>query len=109
MIFFFNFPGLLKTTDCTTINKVCASGMKSIMLAAQNLQTGQANTMIAGGMESMSNVPFYMRRGETSYGGISLVVIIILPEISNSIAYRYIFEIFLHTITYFRMVLYTMA
>jgi acetyl-CoA C-acetyltransferase len=45
------------TTEATTINKVCASGMKSIMLAAQNIQTGQRGVMVAGGMESMSNAP----------------------------------------------------
>ena len=48
--------------------------MKSIMLAAQNLQTGQQDVMVAGGMESLSNVPFYLPRGETTYGGIQLIV-----------------------------------
>lgn len=52
------FAGLPKTTDCSTINKVCASGMKSIMLATQNLKCGDAKTMVAGGMESMSNSVF---------------------------------------------------
>uniref|UniRef100_A0A1B6FXX3 acetyl-CoA C-acetyltransferase n=1 Tax=Cuerna arida TaxID=1464854 RepID=A0A1B6FXX3_9HEMI len=66
------FAGLSKNTDCSTINKVCASGMKAIQLAAQNLMCGHQDVMVAGGMESMSNVPFYMRRGETSYGGVSL-------------------------------------
>ena len=46
------------STEATTINKVCASGMKAIMLAAQNLQTGQRDLMVAGGMESMSNTPY---------------------------------------------------
>lgn len=45
------------TTEATTINKVCASGLKAVMLAAQNLQTGARDVMVAGGMESMSNVP----------------------------------------------------
>ncbi|GBP43485.1 Acetyl-CoA acetyltransferase B, mitochondrial [Eumeta japonica] len=67
------FAGLPKNTICTTINKVCASGMKSIMLAAQGLQTGTQDVILAGGMESMSNVPFYLKRGETSYGGMQLV------------------------------------
>lgn len=49
--------GCPETTEATTVNKVCASGMKAVMLAAQNLQTGQRNVMVAGGMESMSNVP----------------------------------------------------
>ncbi|XP_043483937.1 acetyl-CoA acetyltransferase, mitochondrial [Leptopilina heterotoma] len=66
------FSGLSKSTICTTINKVCASGMKSVMLGAQTLQCGHRNLIIAGGMESMSNVPFYMRRGKTTYGGMML-------------------------------------
>ncbi|XP_054271861.1 acetyl-CoA acetyltransferase B, mitochondrial isoform X2 [Macrosteles quadrilineatus] len=67
------FAGLPKTTESSTINKVCASGMKAVQLAAQNLMCGHQEVMVAGGMESMSNVPFYMRRGETSYGGVSLL------------------------------------
>lgn len=46
-----------ETSDATTINKVCASGMKAIMLAAQNIQLGQRGVMVAGGMESMSQAP----------------------------------------------------
>lgn len=65
--------GLSKSTPCCTINKVCASGMKSIMLAAQNLALGQVEVMVAGGQESMSNVPYYMKRGDTPYGGVLLV------------------------------------
>ncbi|XP_076657933.1 acetyl-CoA acetyltransferase 1 isoform X2 [Halictus rubicundus] len=66
------FAGLPKSTVCTTINKVCASGMKSIMLASQSLQCGHQEIVVAGGMESMSNVPFYLARGETRYGGMKL-------------------------------------
>ncbi|XP_047108530.1 acetyl-CoA acetyltransferase, mitochondrial [Schistocerca piceifrons] len=67
------FAGLPKSTICTTVNKVCASGMKAIMLASQSLMCGHQEVALAGGMESMSNVPFYMKRGETSYGGVNLV------------------------------------
>ncbi|XP_012286157.1 acetyl-CoA acetyltransferase, mitochondrial isoform X3 [Orussus abietinus] len=63
------FAGLPKSTICTTVNKVCASGMKSVMLAAQTLQTGHQDIVLAGGMESMSNVPFYLKRGQIPYGG----------------------------------------
>ena len=42
---------------CTTVNKVCASGMKAIIFGVQSIQLGQANVVVAGGMESMSNVP----------------------------------------------------
>lgn len=67
------FAGLPKSTVCTTVNKVCASGMKSVMLATQGLQTGTQDVILAGGMESMSNVPFYLKRGDTTYGGMQLV------------------------------------
>ena len=59
--------GCPDSTEATTINKVCASGMKAITLATQNLQTGQRSLMVAGGMESMSNVPFYFPRN-AAYG-----------------------------------------
>lgn len=67
--------GLPDTVICTTINKVCASGMKSIALAAQNILLGDADIVIAGGMESMSNVPFYnmQQRWGNKYGDITLV------------------------------------
>jgi len=51
----------------TTINKVCASGMKAIMLAAQSISTGQNDIVLAGGMESMSNVPYYLSKARTGY------------------------------------------
>ncbi|CAN0547324.1 unnamed protein product, partial [Ectocarpus sp. 8 AP-2014] len=52
--------GLPESVPCTTINKVCASGMKSVMLAAQSLSLGHRGVMVAGGFESMSNVPYYL-------------------------------------------------
>ncbi|XP_011498265.1 PREDICTED: acetyl-CoA acetyltransferase, mitochondrial [Ceratosolen solmsi marchali] len=80
------FAGLPKSTICTTINKVCASGMKSVMLGAQALQCGSQEIILAGGMESMSNVPFYLKRGETKYGGMRLedgIVFDGLTDVSN--------------------------
>lgn len=67
------FAGLPYSTVCTTVNKVCASGMKSVILAAQTIMCGTQNVVIAGGMESMSNVPYYLNRGETKYGGMNLL------------------------------------
>lgn len=52
--------GLPHSVPCTTVNKVCASGMKSIMLAAQSILLGDNEIVVAGGMESMSNVPYYV-------------------------------------------------
>jgi acetyl-CoA C-acetyltransferase len=60
------FAGLPKATPCTTVNKVCGSGMKAIMLAAQSIETGESEVVVAGGMENMSLVPHYL---ENSRGG----------------------------------------
>ncbi|RIA98980.1 Thiolase, N-terminal domain-containing protein [Glomus cerebriforme] len=54
--------GLPTSTEATTINKVCASGMKAVILAAQSLSLGDRSIMVAGGMESMSNTPYYVPR-----------------------------------------------
>ena len=59
--------GLNLDTPCTTINKVCASGMKALMLASQSIASGYRNVMIAGGMESMSNIPYYLPGARTGY------------------------------------------
>jgi acetyl-CoA C-acetyltransferase len=59
--------GLPATIPCTTINKVCASGTKAIMLAAQAIQLGQADIVVAGGMESMSNIPYYVPKARFGY------------------------------------------
>lgn len=61
------FAGMPNTVPCTTINKVCSSGLKSVMLAAQSIMLGDNEVVVAGGMESMSNVPHYvqnMRKGQ---------------------------------------------
>jgi len=60
--------GIPESAVCTTINKVCASGMKTIEFAALSLAAGMSQVAVAGGMESMSNVPFYVRRGSVSFG-----------------------------------------
>src|SRR5699024_5281409 len=52
--------GLSERTPATTVNKVCASGMKAVMIAANQIQLGEADIIVAGGMESMSNVPYYL-------------------------------------------------
>ena len=68
------YAGLANHTNCTTINKVCASGMKAIMQAAQSIMLGDADVVVAGGMESMSNVPYYngnLRWGN-KYGNITM-------------------------------------
>jgi acetyl-CoA C-acetyltransferase len=54
------YAGLPDTVPCTTVNKVCASGMKAIMLAAQSIALGDATIVVAGGMENMSKAPHYM-------------------------------------------------
>lgn len=66
---------LPKEVNCTTINKVCASGMKAISQAAQSIALGDAEVVIAGGMESMSNVPYYADsvRWGNKYGNVSMI------------------------------------
>jgi acetyl-CoA C-acetyltransferase len=59
------FAGLSQETPCTTINKVCSSGMKSIMIAAQSISCGENKVVIAGGMENMSSAPHYFAKGRT--------------------------------------------
>ena len=69
------FAGLPNEVNCTTINKVCASGMKAIAQGAQSIMLGDANIVVAGGMESMSNVPYYadaMRWGN-KYGNVAFI------------------------------------
>ena len=59
------FAGISEEVPCTTINKVCSSGMKSVMLAAQTIICGDNKVVIAGGMENMSNVPHYFAKGRS--------------------------------------------
>lgn len=67
--------GIPNHVPCTTVNKVCSSGMKSIMFGAQTIALGQAEIIVAGGMESMSNVPFYVPalRWGNKYGNAELI------------------------------------
>lgn len=69
------FAGLPDSVCCTTVNKVCASGMKSIMLGAQAIMLGDADIVVAGGMENMSSAPFYVPslRWGNKYGDASIV------------------------------------
>lgn len=69
------FAGLPNEVNCTTVNKVCASGMKAIAQGAQSILLGDAAIVIAGGMESMSNVPFYVdsMRWGNKYGNTTLI------------------------------------
>src|ERR1700761_3453831 len=60
------FAGL-PSLPATTVNKVCASGMKAIMLGAQSIALGQNDIVVAGGMESMSNVPYYLDKARNGY------------------------------------------
>ncbi|MHB1278690.1 MAG: acetyl-CoA C-acyltransferase [Bacteroidia bacterium] len=67
------FAGLSNEVPCTTVNKVCASGMKSVMLAAQSIMTGDNEIVVAGGMENMSMVPHYLQaRNGTKLGNITM-------------------------------------
>ncbi|MEM6846068.1 MAG: acetyl-CoA C-acyltransferase [Bacteroidota bacterium] len=67
--------GIPDSVPCTTVNKVCASGMKAAMLGAQSIMLGQTDIVVAGGMESMSNIPYYLPKARFGYkyGGGELV------------------------------------
>src|SRR5215218_10560172 len=69
------FAGLPDNVVCTTVNKVCASGMKAIAQGAQSILLGDSDIVVAGGMENMSSVPFYVEnlRWGNKYGNTSLV------------------------------------
>jgi acetyl-CoA C-acetyltransferase len=61
------FAGLPNETRCTTVNKVCASGMKSVIIGTQSIMLGDADVVVAGGMENMSAVPYYLDQARTGY------------------------------------------
>ncbi|NMH86045.1 acetyl-CoA C-acyltransferase [Flavivirga algicola] len=68
------YAGIPNTVPCTTVNKVCASGMKSVMQAAQTIALGDAEIIVAGGMENMSLIPHYLHtRTGTKFGPTSLI------------------------------------
>lgn len=69
------FADLPNKVNCTTVNKVCASGMKAVSLGAQSIALGDADIVVAGGMESMSNIPFYLpdMRWGNKYGNTSVI------------------------------------
>lgn len=59
--------GITNETPCTTINKVCASGMKAVMIGAQSIMLGDNDIVVAGGMESMTNIPYYLPNARGGY------------------------------------------
>ncbi|MCH8287867.1 MAG: thiolase family protein [Candidatus Marinimicrobia bacterium] len=61
------YADLPNSVQCTTVNKVCGSGMKAVMLAAQAIRAGDANVIVAGGMESMSNAPYLLKKAREGY------------------------------------------
>ena len=61
------YAGIPEDVPCTTINKVCASGMKAVILGAQSILTGDNEVVIAGGMENMTSVPYYLTKARTGY------------------------------------------
>ena len=61
------YAGLPVSVPCMTINKVCGSGLKSVMLAEQAIKCGDADVIVAGGFESMSKVPYYLDKARTGY------------------------------------------
>lgn len=58
--------GVTLSSPCTTVNKVCASGMKALIFGTQSIMLGDCDVVVSGGMESMSNVPYYLHRGKSN-------------------------------------------
>lgn len=75
-----------KSSQSTTINKVCSSSMKAIIMGSQSIQIGYRNVVLAGGVESMSSTPFYLPRGDIAYGGVPLMDGIQKDGITDSIS-----------------------
>ena len=84
--------GLPNSVPCTTINKVCASGMKAVIVGVQSILLGDADVVVAGGMESMSNAPFYLSRGDTPYGGVNLKDAIVNDGLTDSFSGKHMGE-----------------
>lgn len=76
--------GLPKSVICTTVNKVCASGMKAIMFAAQSIKAGDNHVVVAGGMESMSQVPWFLHRIPKQLGNITLADGILIDGLTDA-------------------------
>ncbi|MEM7513753.1 MAG: acetyl-CoA C-acyltransferase [Bacteroidota bacterium] len=62
------FAGIPNDVPCTTVNKVCSSGVKSVMIGAQSIMLGMSDVVVTGGMESMTNIPFYLPKARYGYG-----------------------------------------
>uniref|UniRef100_A0A0M3ILR9 Acetyl-CoA acetyltransferase n=1 Tax=Ascaris lumbricoides TaxID=6252 RepID=A0A0M3ILR9_ASCLU len=77
-----------KSSQCVTINKVCSSSMKAIIMGAQAIQVGYRRIVVAVGSESMSNAPFYVPRGEIPFGGVQLVDALQRDGLMDSIEYQ---------------------
>lgn len=80
------YAGIGENVPCTTVNKVCASGMKSISMAAQSIALGDADVVVAGGMENMSSVPHYLpnSRTGTKLGNIAMVDGLVYDGLTDS-------------------------
>lgn len=78
------FAGIPNDIPCTTVNKVCASGMKSIMLGAQAIKLGDADVVVAGGMENMSSIPHYLQgRNGVKLGDVKVVDGLLLDGLTD--------------------------
>ena len=72
------------STEATTVNKVCASGMKAISFAVQSLRLGDRSIVLVGGMESMSNAPYYLKRGGLAFGDASATDAILADGLTDA-------------------------
>jgi acetyl-CoA C-acetyltransferase len=78
------YADLPNSIPATTINKVCASGMKSIIFGAQSIKAGDNNLVVAGGAESMSNTPYYLKRNNHKLGNLKLIDGLVFDGLTNA-------------------------
>lgn len=76
--------GIANSTPCTAVNMVCGSGLKAVTLAAEAVMSGEAECVVAGGMESMSQAPFIMPRNVGSFGDVTLLDLILRDGLSDA-------------------------
>ena len=84
--------GCPASTEATTVNKVCASGAKALALGAQSIRLGESRVVLVGGMESMSQAPYYMRRGSLVYGDVSAQDGVLRDGLSDGLSGRHMGE-----------------
>lgn len=81
--------GCAESTEATTVNKVCASGLKSVALGQQSIRLGERQLVLVGGMESMSNAPYYMKRNSLVYGDVKALDAVLNDGLTDALEHHH--------------------